>query len=98
MKFEINWPSSYRAEDVRKINVDGQTTNNEYWSYWYTISLPMTFQLKKTKYPVRVKGIYMYIIYKYCLFVLMLYVLVNNILAMFRHFWSSWVEPVLSNG
>ena len=40
MKFEFNWPSGFRGEDVE--NVDGRTTNGRR-SHWYTNSSPAAF-------------------------------------------------------
>ena len=52
MKYEFNWPSSFRGEDVWKC---WQTTDDRRWtddgrrSHWYTISSPMSLQLRWAK-------------------------------------------------
>ena len=49
-KFELNWPSGFRGEDVWKCWrtdrrwMDGRTDGR--WSHGYTISLPMSLQLR----------------------------------------------------
>ena len=40
IKYEINWPSSFRGEDFE--NVDGRQTDHRRRSHWYTISSPMS--------------------------------------------------------
>ena len=51
MKYEFNWPSSYRWEDVWKCwrTTDGRTTNDGGRSHWYTISSPMSRRLRWAK-------------------------------------------------
>ena len=43
MKFEFNWPSGFRGEDVE--NVGGWTDDGRQ-SDWYTISSPMSLRLR----------------------------------------------------
>ena len=45
MKYEFNWPSSFRGEDVWKCwrTTDGRR------SHWYTISSPMSLRLRWAK-------------------------------------------------
>ena len=47
MKYEFNWPSSFRGEDVWKCwrtTDDGRTEGRR--SHWYTISSPMSLRLR----------------------------------------------------
>ena len=50
MKYEFNWPSSFRGEDVWKCwrtTDDGRTDGRR--SHWYTISSPMSLWLRWAK-------------------------------------------------
>ena len=46
MKYEFNWPSGFRGEDVWKCwrTTDGRTDGRR--SHWYTISSPMSLRLR----------------------------------------------------
>ena len=50
MKYEFNWPSSFRGEDVWKCwrTTDGRTDDGRR-SHWYTISSPMSLRLRWAK-------------------------------------------------
>ena len=56
MKYEFNWPSSFRGEDVWKCwrttdgrRTDGWRTDDGRRSHWYTISSPMSLRLRWAK-------------------------------------------------
>ena len=55
MKYEFNWPSSFRGEDVWKCwrtddgRTDGRRTDDGRRSHWYTISSPMSLRLRWAK-------------------------------------------------
>ena len=49
MKYEFNWPSSFRGEDVWKCwrtTDDRRRTDDGRRSHWYTISSPMSLRLR----------------------------------------------------
>ena len=51
MKYEFNWPSSFRGEDVWKCwrTTDRRRTDDGRRSHWYTISSPMSLRLRWAK-------------------------------------------------
>ena len=47
MKFEFDWPSGFRGEDVLNYGrPDGQQTPDGCRSDWYTITSPMSLRLR----------------------------------------------------
>ena len=51
MKFEFNWPSGFRGEDVWKCwrTTDGRRTDDGRRSHWYTNSSPPSLRLRWAK-------------------------------------------------